>query len=210
MGSCSIIIADDHPVVREGIKLLIETNDNWKLIGEANDGVELLELLNQKKPDIVIVDLLMPRMDGFEALKEIQKHHPDIKPIVLSGILSDDNISKAITAGACGIVNKGWLGKELKKAIDSVQKTGAYLSPDIEHITLAWTHDKPDSPLSHREIQIVTLIAEGHTSREIGQLIGLTPKTVDKHRSNIMQKLGLHKVIGLVRWAIRNGYASLE
>jgi DNA-binding NarL/FixJ family response regulator len=212
MAKCKLIIADDHPIVRSGIKQLIEINKDYHVTGEAGDGMELLSLIHGNRVDIVIIDLQMPRMMGFEAIWEIKRRHPETKFIILSGFLDEENIRNSISAGASGIVSKASFGKELMKAIETVWKGGVYFSPDVLTSNfIAYStacHDK--TVLSHREKQIVKLIAEGYTSKEIGNLIGISSRTVDTHRSHIMRKLQLDNIVGLVRYAVAKGFVTFN
>lgn len=210
MKKCNIVVADDHPIMRDGIKLLIETNENWQVVGEANDGIELLDLLNHVSTDLVVIDLAMPRMQGFEAIREIKKRYPDIKVLVLSGYLFGDNVTAAVSSGACGLVSKAGLGKELLNAIRIVLKGAAYLSPVVRDfdIASAWLPQPPSCPLTDREVELITLISDGYTSVEIAERLNLSVQTVEKYRFDIMQKLNVRNVIELVRFAARSGYVS--
>jgi DNA-binding NarL/FixJ family response regulator len=215
MAKCKIIIAEDHPIVRQGLKLIIETVDELQVVGEANDGIELLDLLKRMTPDVVVMDLAMPRMQGFEALEEIRRHCPVIRTIVLSGNLHGDNIKRAIKNGASGLVCKSSWGSELIAAINSVRKGGVYLSEGIAGVDqnttlldlLAWEDGR--THLSHREIQVLTLIAEGYSNRQIADVMGISIRTVEKHRSNIMEKTGCRNAVELTRYAIKNGFATI-
>jgi DNA-binding NarL/FixJ family response regulator len=215
MINCKIIIAEDHPIVRQGLKLIIETIDDWQVAGEANDGIELLDLLRRITPDVVVMDLAMPRMQGFEALEEIRRHNPTIRTIVLSGNLHGENIRRAIKNGASGLVCKSSWGSELIAAINSVRKGGVYLSEGIAGVDqnttlldlLAWEDAR--THLSHREIQVLTLIADGYSNRQIAGMMGISIRTVEKHRSNMMEKTGCRNAVELTRYAIKNGYAAI-
>jgi DNA-binding NarL/FixJ family response regulator len=212
MELCKLIIADDHPIIRSGIKQLIELNKGFHVIGEAGDGMDLLSLIQGNSVDIVIIDLQMPRMMGFEAIWEIKRRYPKTKFIILSGFLDEENIRNSLSAGANGIVSKASFAKELIKAIETVWKGGVYFSPDIltSNIVAYSSACLDKTVLSHREKQIVKLIAEGFTSKEIGTLIGISSRTVDKHRAHIMRKLQIDNIVALVRYAVAKGFVTFN
>lgn len=208
MKKCKIILADDHPIIRSGITLMIEKKDNCRVIGEADDGLQLLKMLRKLTPDIVIIDLHMPKMVGIEAIWEINRLYPTVKTIVLSAYLDKTNTRRAFSAGASAVVSKASLQTELVRAIETVGKGELYFSPDVVDydIERLFDEDEPDNVLTHREIQIVTLIAEGHTSKIIGELMGISSRTVDKHRANVMKKLKCSSIVDVIRHAISRGY----
>lgn len=208
MKNCKIVLADDHPIIRSGIKLMIEKKSNCRVIGEANDGLQLLKILQKLTPNIVIVDLQMPKMVGIEAIWEINRLYPTVKTIVLSAYLDKTNTQRAFSAGASAVVSKASLQTELIKAIETVKNGEVYLSPDVVDYDIDRLFDKnePDNVLTHREIQIVTLIAEGHTSKIIAELMNISSRTVDKHRANVMKKLKCDSIVDLIRHAISRGY----
>lgn len=211
METCKIIIADDHSLVIDAVKLLIETNDNIDVIGEACDGIELQQILKKHSPDVIIVDLKMPRMRGIEAIEVINELYPEIRLIVWSGFLDENKIKHAIAAGACGIVSKTAPRQALIAAIETVWKGGFYISPDVmeSDVKQFFTDIETAPSLRNTEKVIITLIAEGYTSKEIGDLLHISKLSVDKHRGHIMKKLQLRNVVDLVRYAIKNGYCAL-
>ncbi|MFZ5573125.1 MAG: response regulator transcription factor [Thermodesulfobacteriota bacterium] len=205
----TIIVADDHPIVLDALKMIFKSKDNWKVVGEARDGIELLDMLKNTRPDIVIVDLEMPRMKGCETIAEIKRLYPEIHAIVLSGFVNEKNRQRAIQAGACAIISKGDSMHHLIHAIDKVINEGHGVSKKALVSDNGQLNKQNGETLTLREKQIMALLSEGKTSKEISNLLHISQWTVNKHRSNIMEKLGLKNVIELVRYAISNGYAFL-
>lgn len=210
MGKCKIIIADDHAIVRDAIKLVIDKNERFKVISAVSDGIELLSELKKLSPDVAIVDLKMPRIQGVEIVEEIKLLYPKINIIVWSGYLDQKKTRKAIAAGAYGVVSKSAPEKSLLAAIETVWKGGFYISSGIivSDVRDLFVSDEKEPALLHMEKAIITLIMGGHTSRQIGDLLNISKRTVDKHRALIMKKLNLKNVADLVRYAIKQDLTS--
>lgn len=213
MSDCNLVIAEDYPIYRMGLMELIEVTTNWNVIGEAADGVDLLRLLKKVAPDIAIVDLAMPRMHGVEVLEEINRSFPQVRTVVLSGYLHEDNITRAVAAGASGLVCKSELGQALITALDIVRMGGTYISRDLLGFDKKTLQDfmvpnKDAAVPTRREIEIITWLSGGLTSKEIGKKLNVSHRTIENHRNNIMKKLGLRNSVELLRYAFRSGYAS--
>jgi len=215
MEAYNIVIADDHAILRMGIRKMIEEADHLAVIGEAGDGLELLALLKKIKPDLIILDISMPNLRGIEAASEIKETHPDIKILILTMHKRKEYMYYALSAGVEGYMLKEETDQELLLAIETIRKGGAYLTP---HLSKEFTEEfvrvrngKPGVPeemLTVREREILKLISEGKTNQEIADLLFISIRTVHHHRANLMDKLRLRNVADLVRYAIRQGYAS--
>jgi DNA-binding NarL/FixJ family response regulator len=200
-----IVLADDHDLVRSGIKALLTKIEGVEVIAEARDGRELLTLLADVKPDVVMTDIGMPGMDGIAAIAEIHDRYPDLKVLVLSMHDSVDFIKRAMAKGACGYLLKDASSFELEQAVRSVMKMGSYFSPAIAQRLLQPSEPTADDELTHRQVQILSLIAQGRASKEIAFELGLSSKTVDVHRARIMERLGLNDLASLTLYAVRKG-----
>jgi len=207
----TIVIADDHRIVREGICKLLETRDDFEVIGQASDGEEAVQMVLEKQPDVALMDIWMPRLSGIDATRRIEKRGLDTKILVLSANASRIFVEEVIRSGAAGYVAKNAASSDLFAAIDAVRQGASYLSPAIAQQfvdAIARPGDAAPSgvaALSDREREVLQLIAEGLSSKEIAAMLGVSLKTVDSHRSNLMEKLDIHKVSSLVRFAIRAG-----
>lgn len=199
------IIADDHPLVRSGIRSLLRTIPEVRVIAEVGNGAELLELMSSISPDLVITDISMPGMDGLAALSEIRARHPAIKVVVLSMHDSADVVKRAIAAGAAAYLRKDAGEFELASAIHSVMTTGSYISADVAKLLMKPSEPCVEDELTPRQIEILKMLAEGKASKEIGFALGLSPKTVDVHRMRIMERLGVRDMASLVVYAVRRG-----
>jgi len=209
--STTIVLADDHIVVRQGIRKLLETREDFRIVGEASDGEEAVKLVAEKKPDIALMDLWMPRLSGIDATRRIGKRGLATKVLVLSMHESRAYVEEVLRAGAAGYIVKNAAADDLIEAIDTVCDGVSYLSPAItQQVVDAIARPASASPsglgvLTDREREVLQLIAEGLSSKEIAAMLGVSLKTIDSHRSNLMEKLDIHKVSGLVRFAIRTG-----
>jgi DNA-binding NarL/FixJ family response regulator len=209
--STTIVLADDHIVVRQGIRKLLETRDDFRIVGEASDGEEAVKLVAEKKPDIALMDLWMPRLSGIDATRRIGKRGLPTKILVLSMHESRAYVEEVLRAGAAGYIVKNAAAEDLIEAIDTICDGVSYLSPAItQQVVDAIARPATSSPsglavLTDREREVLQLIAEGLSSKEIAAMLGVSLKTIDSHRSNLMEKLEIHKVSGLVRFAIRTG-----
>lgn len=210
-----IVLADDHAMLREGIKGIITAVDQMSVVGEAGDGLELIRLLRKVDTDMAILDISMPNLRGIEALHEIKSHYPHIKVLILSMHKKKEYLQRVLSAGAEGYLLKDDTGNELVNAINTIRKGGTFLSPiflkeysqDLIGICRG-PHHSEKGPLSHRERQVLELIVEGKTSKEIADLLYISIRTVQHHRANIRRKLGVKKTVDLVRYAMGNGYAG--
>lgn len=207
----TIVVADDHKIVREGLVKLLEERDDFTVIGEAADGEEAVQMVLDRQPDVVIMDIWMPRLGGIDATRRIGKKGSSSKILVLSMHESRTYVEEVLRAGASGYVVKNSAPADLIQAIDAVCAGASYLSPAItQQVVDAIARPGDTSPtgvsiLTDREREVLQLIAEGLSSKEIAVTLGVSLKTVDSHRSNLMEKLDIHKVSGLVRFAIRAG-----
>ena len=217
MSDYTIILADDHTLMREGIRGIIETVPGLKVVGEAGNGYQLLKTIKNSIPDMVILDISMPGMRGIEAAREIKARYPEVSILMLSMHKSQEFLSMAIEAGAKGYLLKEDTGDELLHAIDQLRAGRTFLSTtlvntlstDIIAICRGNTASRADS-LTARERQVLKLIAEGHTDRKIGEMLFISLRTVQRHRYNIRTKLNLKHTADLVKYAIARGYTDCE
>jgi DNA-binding NarL/FixJ family response regulator len=210
--SIKVLIADDHQIIREGIRSMLERENGMEILGEAKDGRSAVKLARDLKPDVIIMDVCMPEMNGIVATSLIRSEFPDIKVIALSMFSDARYVLKMLRAGATGYLLKYCSFKELAQAIRMVLANRTYLSQEITDILVAdyGTHsaysDSPDSSnLSLRELEVLQLIAEGGTTAQIADSLHVSVKTIETHRQNIMQKLKIRGVAGLIKYAIREG-----
>lgn len=210
MKNNTVLLADDHALVRAGLRQLLLEFKSYDVVAEAGDGLQAIEQALSKQPDIVVLDLAMPKMRGIEAIKEIKRVSPNSKILVLSMYDNDEYIRHAILNGADGYLLKGSATDELRVALDNVLADHLYLSPAISRSFLTDLLQKnkgmemeQGNELSERERGVLKLLAEGHTSKEIAGLLHISSKTVETHRSHIMSKLGLNNIADLVKYAIR-------
>ena len=203
----TIILADDHAMFREGIKKIIERIDGALISGEVNDGLELLELLKKSNPNLVILDISMPNLRGLEAIREIKKTYPKVKILVLTMHKKKEFLRQALRDGADGFLLKEDAGSELIRAVQTVRDGGKYLSALLTNVltTLAVEEEKPEV-LTKREKEVLKLLAEGKRSKEIATALYISPHTVRRHRSNIMEKLNINNLVDLVKYAISQSY----
>jgi DNA-binding NarL/FixJ family response regulator len=200
-----VVLADDHDLVRSGIKALLSTVEGVQVIAEARNGNELLQLLESVKPDVVMTDISMPGMDGITAIAEIHTRFPDVRVIVLSMYDTVDFVKRAVANGACGYLMKDAPPFELEQALRSVMATGSYFSAAVAQRLLQPSEPTVDDELTTRQVEILTLIAQGKSAKEIAFELGLSPKTVDVHRARIMERLRLNDIASLTRYAVRKG-----
>jgi DNA-binding NarL/FixJ family response regulator len=215
--SISVLIADDHAVVRDGLRLLIETQSDMKVVSEVSNGREAARQVLRTNPDVVIMDLAMPELNGVEATRQIHENCPATKVIILSMHSSSEHIFQALKAGAHGYLLKESAGMEVISAIRAVHSGKRYLSEKIGGQMIdEYIHNReivetgsPLSKLSSREREILQLVVEGKSSADIAQTLFLSPKTVDTYRSRLMQKLGINDLPGLTKFAIQHGITTL-
>jgi DNA-binding NarL/FixJ family response regulator len=203
--SIRVVLADDHDLVRSGIKALLSMVEGVEVIAEARDGKELITLVESLNPDVVMTDISMPGMDGITAISEIHSKHPEVRLLVLSMYDTVDFVKRAVANGACGYLMKDAPPFELEQAVRSVMATGSYFSPAIAQRLLQPSEPTVDDELTHRQVEILKLIAQGRASKEIAFELGLSPKTVDVHRARIMERLRLNDIASLTLYAVRKG-----
>ena len=202
-----VLLADDHPVFRQGLRALLE-REKFDVVGEASDGLEAIAAAERLQPQIVVIDLAMPALNGIDAVREIVKRAPRAKPVLLTMHTEEYHVLEALRAGAKACVSKTQAAEHLLQAIKDVCAGGVYLSPHVSGAVvqayLAKT-ELPYDPLTPRERQVLQLIAEGKTTKETAAVLDVSVKTAETHRTNLMEKLDIHSTAGLVRYAIRRG-----
>jgi DNA-binding NarL/FixJ family response regulator len=206
-----VLVADDHPILRDGLRAILNEK-NMELVGEASDGLQAIKLCEKLTPDIAVVDVSMPLLNGIDAAREIRKVSPKTKIMILTVHTGERYFQAALRAGVSGYVLKSKSASNLMQAIDAAVNGEVYLSPCVPKavVNAYLASDTPTDPLSVREREVLQLIAEGKNVKEIGNLLGISTKTAESHRANIMHKLGIHDVAGLVCHAIREGLIQIE
>ncbi len=207
----TIVLADDHSVVRQGIRILLE-RENFEIVGEAVNGMEAVQLAEKHQPDVVLLDLAMPVMNGITAVGQIRDVSPRTKVILLTMHTEEHNVLQALRAGVKGCVTKTQAVEHLIVAIREVCAGGVYLSPSVSGaVVQAYLarSEAPYDPLTDRERQVLQLVAEGNTTKEIALILGVAAKTAETHRVKVMDKLDIHSTAGLVRYAIRRGLVQV-
>jgi DNA-binding NarL/FixJ family response regulator len=210
----SIILADDHVLMRHGLRRILEERGNLEIAGEVGDGLELLSILHKKNPDLIILDLSMPNLRGIEAIPEIRHIRPDAKVLMLTMHKEEEYLYQAISAGANGYLLKDDAEKELFSAIEHIQNGKIYISPGLADQSMQnWARlrrGEDDSRITEaltvRQREILKLIAEGKSNKEIGDLLFISVRTVERHRANMMSKLNIRKTAELVQYALRKHY----
>jgi DNA-binding NarL/FixJ family response regulator len=215
MNPIRVLIADDHALVRAGIRALVEKIEGVVVVAEAGKGGEALELVRELTPDLMLLDITMPDGGGFEVLEEVTNHYPDIKIIVLTVHEAGEYAIRALREGAAGFLPKSAASTELEQAIQTVVRGDVYISPETSRKTLleygkGATKRDLLATLSPRQREVLRLIAEGKTTKQIAQLLEISVKTVETHRAQLMERLGIHDVAGLVRYAIIVGLIEVE
>ena len=202
-----VLLADDHQIVRQGLKGLLE-REGFKVVGEATDGREAVRLAGKNHPDVAVLDLVMPALNGVDAAREMLRSAPRLKAILLTMHTEDPYVLEALRAGVSGYVLKTQAADDLVQAIREVTRGSIYLSPGISRTVVDAYRSKtdlPPDPLSPREREVLQLVAEGKTTKEVAAILGISVKTAESHRTRIMSKLNIHETAGLVRYAIRRG-----
>ncbi len=202
-----LLLADDHAIVRDGLRAILK-DEGFEVVGEASDGLEAIRLCEELGPDIAVVDISMPLLNGIDSARQILKVSPKTKIVVLSMHTEKRYVLACLRAGIVGYVTKSTSGSSLIQAIDAARKGEIYLSPGVSRdVVDAYLvkDDSPPDPLSIREREVLQLIAEGKNVKEIGGILGISTKTAESHRTNIMKKLNIHEIVGLIRYAIREG-----
>jgi len=210
-----ILIADDHPVVRKGLWSCLSGKTNFKIVGEASDGAVAIQKVKELAPDVVLMDIDMPQKDGLEVTHVLRKESPNVKVLILSMQSNRDTVLRIIKAGARGYVLKDAPTDELARAIETVNAGEAFFSAPVAQIALnQYLTDtdatKPLAKLSERESEVVALIAEGKSNKEIAMHLGIGVRTIETHRERIMRKLDIHSVAGLTKFAIANGLVVMD
>ena len=215
-GKQRVVIAEDHTILREGLRMLLASNPSLEVVGEADDGLEAIRYAESLKPHLILMDLSMPRMNGMGAIQEIKKQCPDIKILVLTVHRTEEYILAALKAGADGYVLKDATHSELMLAIDCALSGKCYLSPGIsEKVIEGYLEGRrtlktqaPWETLTTREQEILKMVAEGYRNKAIADYLCISVKTVEKHRSNLMKKLDLHSVSALTAFAMEKGLVT--
>jgi DNA-binding NarL/FixJ family response regulator len=216
MDNIRVIIVDDHAIMREGIAALLAIHDDIEIVGEAADGREALAVVSELSPDVVLLDISMPLMDGLEATRRIRKARPDTNVLILTQHEDKEYVLSAVKAGAAGCISKKAVSSELVSAIRAVYRGGSFLYPSVAKLLIEDYLQRTDGEtdpyerLTDREREVLQLVAEGRTNQEIANLLVLSMKTVLGHRAKIMEKLDIHSRTDLVKYAIRKGLITID
>jgi len=212
MDKIRVLLVDDHGIVREGLRVMLSLNQDIQVVGEAADGREAINQTRSCAPNVVVMDIAMPGMDGLQATKCLARDFPEVQVLVLSQHDNERYILPVLQAGASGYVLKRSVGAELVEAIRTVHKGDSWLPPRVAQTVLWYCRQRPSAPteddkglLTEREQEVLKLVVEGYTSREIAELLYLSKRTVMCHRANIAAKLGIHNRMELIRYAMRTG-----
>jgi DNA-binding NarL/FixJ family response regulator len=214
MSALRVLLADDHALMRAGIRALLDRLPGVEVVGEAGNGREALEMIKRSAPNVLLMDISMPELGGLEALPRIVKSFPAVKVLILSRHASEEYVLRALRCGAAGYMLKEAAVEELALAIKAIAKGDTYLSPLISrtvvesYLKRAAGQEGPGEQLTARQREILQLIAEGKSTKEVAFVLGISIKTVEAHRSQLMDRLDIHDVAGLVRYAIRTGLIS--
>jgi DNA-binding NarL/FixJ family response regulator len=214
MTNLRILVADDHEVVRRGLVSLIESHRGWEVCGQAENGQMAVDQVRELKPDVVILDIAMPGLNGLEATREIMRGNPRVKILILSMIDAERMVQGAKDAGACGYVVKSDAARLLIGAVQALEYNNTYFTARVAEMFQAGYLENPEAAkkwkavvptLGRREQEVLQLLAEGQSTKKVAGLLGIRPGTADTHRTNIMRKLKVHSVVGVILYAIRNG-----
>lgn len=202
----TVLLADDHSLVRRGFRRILEDDEQMKVVGEASNGIEAIRMASELKPNVVVMDLSMPELDGVQATKEIVKHSPDTEVLVLSMHAEDNYVRNALDAGAKGYLLKSAIDVDLVGAIKAVANGTRFIGSGLRYVS----SDSDDElrKLTAREKQVLQLIAQGKSNKEIAALLDLSVNTVSVHRANLMDKMNIHRTAELVLFAIRKGLVA--
>jgi two-component system response regulator NreC len=213
----TIVLADDHHVVRQGLRALLEGQPDFQLLGEAGDGLEAIQLTERLKPDVLIIDLMMPSLNGLEATRQISQRSPHTRVVILSMHANEAYVLEALRNGAAGYVLKDSSAADLVRAVREVVAGRRYLSSPLSERAIAAYIQKasdvaldPYEMLTNREREVLHLAAEGYTNAEIADQLSISPRTAETHRANLMHKLGLRTHTDLIRYALRRGILPME
>lgn len=213
-----VILADDHALVRAGLRALLERLDGVEVVAEADDGRVAVALARQHRPDVVCMDIGMPGLNGVDATAQLGQQCPDVRVLILSMHKNEEYVSHALQAGAAGYLLKDAAPAELDVALQAVARGDVYLSPAVSHHVVSGYVQRVRAPaggplvsrLTQRQREVLQLIAEGRTTKQIAATLHLSPKTVETHRRQVMERLAVHDVAGLVRYAVRVGLVSAD
>jgi two-component system response regulator NreC len=213
----TILLADDHHVMRQGLRMLLDAQEDFRVIAEAGDGLEAVKLTERLKPHVLIVDLMMPGINGLEVARQVSHHSPQTRIIILSMYGNEPYVLEALKNGAAGYVLKDTNAAELLRAVHEVVAGRRYLSPPLsEHAMEAYLQKAQDAvldlydTLTTREREVLQLAAEGHTNADIAATLGVSPRTVETHRAHLMHKLELHTQADLIRYALKRGILPMD
>jgi DNA-binding NarL/FixJ family response regulator len=210
------ILVDDHWLVRAGLRSLLMAVGGLDIVGEASNGREAIDMVAKHQPQLVLMDIVMPGLGGVEATRRIVNEYPNVRVIILSMHTGEEYVLNALRAGASGYIDKGSAPRQLEFAIESVAQGEIFLSPAVSkcviegYLSRATDQISSIEQLTSRQREILQLIAEGHSSKRIAGILDTSVKTIESHRANLMDRLGIHNIPGLVRYAIRHGLASVE
>jgi DNA-binding NarL/FixJ family response regulator len=215
MSAIRVLLADDHTLVRAGIRTLLESLDGVTVVAEVADGREALALVAAERPDVVLMDVAMPKLNGLEATARVVEEFPNVRVIILSMHPNEEYVLRALRIGASGYLLKDANTAELEIALEAVVRGEIYLSPAIskqvaQYVRRVGSEFDALDRLTPRQREVLQLIAEGRTSREIAQLLGISVKTVESHRTHLMDRLDIHDIAGLVRYAVRTGLIDVK
>lgn len=214
MQKITVLLADDHTMVRQGLKVLLEAEGDIEIVGEAENGRQAVQMSKKFLPDVVVIDIAMPLLNGLEATRQITKEVPSTKVLILSSYSDDEYVEQLTDAGSAGYLIKQTAANDLLKAIREAKKGNAFFSPTIskrllDHYRQSFTRGAPSRKtgerLTSRENEVLQLVAEGMANKQIAAELNISIKTVEKHRQQVMNKLNIHDVAGLTRYAISNG-----
>jgi two-component system response regulator NreC len=213
----TILLADDHRIVRQGLRALLEAEPDFSLVGETGDGLEAIQLAERLQPDVIVLDLMMPGINGLEATRQISDNCPQTRVVILSMHADEAYVLEALRNGASGYVLKDSSADDLVRAVREVEAGRRYLSPPLsERAIEAYTRKAqetsldPYEKLTNREREVLHLAAEGHSSTEIAKRLSISSRTVETHRANMMRKLELHSQTDLIRYALKRGIIPME
>jgi DNA-binding NarL/FixJ family response regulator len=213
----TIVLADDHHVVRQGLRVLLEGQPDFQLVGEAGDGLEAIQLTERLKPDVLLIDLMMPSLNGLEATRQVSQRSPHTRVVILSMHASEAYVLEALRNGAAGYVLKDSSAADLVHAVREVVAGRRYLSSPLSERAIEAYMQKastvtsdPYEMLTNREREVLHLAAEGYTNAEIADQLSISPRTAETHRANLMHKLGLRTHTDLIRYALRRGILPME